>query len=176
MRIIHGVKAMFMERYQIINPIDLIQRKIRIDAMSQRCTGNEPSTADTAFEFVAIECIGTVHDKLKIVEFSPTSVGNYLGSMHGIHLVQPRIDTLLFRAFEVYLPACLGIRCFILVLWECLLPITKGERSEADIDIAVFYRGNLLLMLLMDAREILCLICWNPFSFILLQPTFCYHL
>ena len=34
----------------IINPIDLIQWKIRINAMGQRCTGNEPSTANTAFE------------------------------------------------------------------------------------------------------------------------------
>ena len=144
--------------------------------MGQRCTGNEPSTANTAFEFVAIECIGTVHDKLKVIEFSPASVGNDPGSTHGIHFVQPRIDAFLFRALEVYLPACLGIRCFILVLWECLFPIAKGERSEANIDIAVFYRRNLLLMLLMDTGEILRLICWNPFSFVLLQPTFCNHL
>ena len=57
-------------------------------------------------------------------------------------------------------------------IW-CLLPLAKGERGYADVDIAVFYRGKFLPVFLMYAGEILCLVRRNPFALVLLQSAHC---
>ena len=60
-----------MEQNQIVDAIYFIQWKIRVNAVGERCTGNEPAAADTASELVTFEGIGPVHDELKVIQLSP---------------------------------------------------------------------------------------------------------
>ena len=65
------------------------------------CAWHKPATADTAFELVAVEGIGPVHDKLKIIELVPFPMYNNLSRFLRIHVVKPRMNFLLFGALEV---------------------------------------------------------------------------
>ena len=126
-----------MERNQIINAIYLVQREVGVNTMGIRDTGNKPPTADPALEFVAVKCIGPVHNKLKIIEFVPFSMQNCLGCLFRVHFIKTCVNFLLFRALEIQLPPFFGIGRFRLVLGWCSFPFAKGKGSKADINITV---------------------------------------
>ena len=53
-----------------------------------------------------------------------------------------------------------------------VFPFAKIESGESNVYVAVFYRGNLLLVLLVNAGKVLCFIRWYPFPPVLLQSAF----
>ena len=139
-------------------------------------TGNKPPTADPALEFVAVKCIGPVHNKLKIVELVPFLMQNCLGCLFRVYFIKTCVNFSLFRALEIQLPPFFGIGRFRLIFGGCFFPFAKGKGSKADINITVFNGWDFLFALLMDTGEILRLIGWNPFPFILLQTPCPYKL
>lgn len=55
-----------------------------------------------------------------------------------------------FCAFEITLSAIFRIWRFCLCFHGRHFPLAKGEGGKANIDIAIFYRGDFLLVLLMN--------------------------
>ena len=127
-----------MERNQIVDTVHLIQREVGIDAVCPWRTVYEPSATDTAFELVPVECIRSVYEELKIIEFSPFSMADDFCRFIRVQFIQACIDTALFGTPEIDLPSILGIRCFSLVFRQYAFPFTKGKRGKANINIAVF--------------------------------------
>ena len=136
----------------------------------------QPSATNAALEFITIEGIGPVHDELKVVKFPPLSIAGGPCRFVGIHFIKTRMDTLLFRASEICLSPVFGVGCLSLVFIARLFPPAKGEGGKADINVAVFHGGNLLLILLVDVGKILRLVCWNPLPLVLLQTAHCCEL
>ena len=90
-----------MERYQVVDTIDLVEREMGIDTVCPGSVGNQPTSADPTLEFVTVERVGPVHDKLKIIELSPLPMAGGSVSFLRVHFIKPRMDALLFRALEV---------------------------------------------------------------------------
>ena len=161
--IIYRYEAFLMERNQVVDTVHLVQWKMWVNAMRPWRTVNEPAATDTALELITIEGIGPIHNKLEIVEFPPFAMADGPRRFVRIQLIKPRIDTLMFRALKVDLPSFFGIRRFSLIFEGRFFPLAKGECSKADVDIAVFDRGNLLFILLVYAGKVLHFFSWDPF-------------
>ena len=90
-----------MERYQIIDTIDLIERKMGIYTVCPGGIGNQPTTTNPALEFITVQRISPIHDKFKVVEFSPLPMAGGSASFFRVHFIKPCMDALLFRALKV---------------------------------------------------------------------------
>ena len=153
-----------MKRNQIIDTIYLVQRKVRIDSMRIRRTGDELFAADFAFEFITVQRISPVYYKLKIIEPSPFTAKHDFSCFIWVHLIKPRVHAPLLDALKIKLPACFSIQRFLLLFGDYFLPSAKGECGKADINTAIFYSGIFLSIFFMDTRKVLRLVCGNPLT------------
>ena len=153
-RIIHSIKAFSVHRNQIVDTVYFVQREIGVNSMSTWRNWYQPSAAYSTFQPVSVERIGSVHNEFEVVESSPFAVTDSAGCTLWVHFIKSRIHAILFRAFKIVLPALFWVWRFRLSFHNSHFPLAKGERGKTDVYIAVFYRGNFLLMLLMDMGEI----------------------
>lgn len=128
--------------------------------------GTTSGTVRISYDVIANKTASSVG--ISSIVIPPLSIAGGPRRFVGIHFVETRIDALLFRALEICLPPVLSVRGLNLIFVARLLPPAKGEGGKADVNIAVFYRGNLLLILLVDMGKVLRLICRYPFSLVLL--------
>ena len=95
------VTARWVKRNQIVDTIYLVQWEVWVDSMGIGRVSNEPSTAYPALEFIPVERMGSVHDKLKVVERVLLSVNRRSHCIVRVDIVKPRQYALLFRPLEV---------------------------------------------------------------------------
>lgn len=158
-----------MQGYQIVDTIYLIQWEIWVDPVCPWHTGNKPAAANPSLEFVTVERVGPIHNKLKVVKFSPLPISGCSGRFFRVHFIKASVYTLLFRALKEKLPASFSVGRLFLLFGDSFLPFAKGKCGKTDINIAIFHGGYLLLILLMNTGKILRLICRNPLSLVLRQ-------
>ena len=160
----------------MIDSIHLVQWEIGVDSVRPWCAGNEPAATNPALEFVTVERVGPIHNKLKVVKFSPLPISGCSGRFFRVHFIKASVYTLLFRALKEKLPASFSVGRLFLLFGDSFLPFAKGKCGKTDINIAIFRRGYLLLILLMNTGKILRLICRNPLFPVLRQAASGYEL